>query len=98
MSKYYSPSGNFEVWAEKPDGYFTEDEWADKHPPIPYIPTKEEKLANLDAQYTTDKAALIGQYTDAQIHGDTETAAEIVDEMAALDEWYDEEYRKIEEE
>ena len=27
MPVYYSPSGNPEIWDEKPVGYFTEEEW-----------------------------------------------------------------------
>ena len=58
-------------------------------------PSKDEKLAVLDEEYTREKATLCEQYTDAQIHGDTDTAKAIVDEMTALDKWYDEEYEKI---
>ena len=61
----------------------------------PYVPTKEEKLAALDEEYTREKATLCEQYTDAQIHGDIDTAEEIVNEMTSLDNWYDEEYQKI---
>ena len=97
--KYYSPSGNLEVWDTKPDGYYTEEEWAELHPAPPAPePTVEEKLAALDADYNQQKADLINEYTDAQIHGDEDTIALVQEEMTALDEWYDEEYRKIEEE
>lgn len=96
MSKtYYSPEGNPEIWDTKPDGYYTEEEWKELHPYIPPVPTKEEKLEGLDAEYTREKATLCEQYTDAQIHGDTDTAEAIAEEMTALDEWYDEEYGKI---
>ncbi len=97
MPKYVSPSGNCEIWDSKPDGYVTPEEWAAEHPPVvePKEPTKEEQIAILTAEYTREKANLCEQYTDAQIHGDTETAEAIVDEMTALDEWYDEEYEKI---
>lgn len=98
MAKYYSPAGNIEVWDEKPQGYFTVEEWEEMHPPTPYVPTKDEKIEALDAEYTREKATLCEQYTDAQIHGDTDTAGAIVDEMTALDEWYDEEYEKINDE
>ena len=30
---FYSPSGNPEVWPEKPAGYLTVDEWLAQHPP-----------------------------------------------------------------
>ena len=45
---YYSPGGNPEVWAERPAGYFTVEEWQAAHPapePEPYLPTPEERLA-----------------------------------------------------
>jgi hypothetical protein len=51
----------------------------------------------LDADYNQQKADLINEYTDAQIHGDEDTLALVQQEMTELDEWYDEEYRKIEE-
>ena len=94
---YYSPDGNPEVWNEgtQPDGYLTEEEWQELHPYVPPVPTKEEKLAALDADYMAQKSELVEQYTDAQIHSDTDTMSAIVDEMAELDEWYDEEYTKI---
>jgi hypothetical protein len=97
-NKYYSPDGNLEVWDTKPEGYFTEDEWAALHPAPPAPePTTEEKIAALDADYNQQKQDLINEYTDAQIHGDTDTIALVQEEMTALDEWYDEEYRKIDE-
>ena len=40
MPIYYSPSGNPEMWDNKPDGYFTEDEWNGTH-----SPTEEERIA-----------------------------------------------------
>ena len=95
MAKYYSPDGNLEVWATKPDGYYTEEEWQELHPYVPPVPTKDEKLAALDADYMAQKSELVEQYTDAQIHSDADTMAAIVDEMTALDEWYDAEYTKI---
>ena len=95
MGKYYSPSGNFEVWDEKPAGYFTEQEWAELHPPTPYVPTKEERLAALDAQYDSDKSELVNQYTDSIMHDDAETAEAIKAELIALDEQYDADYEAI---
>ena len=98
-NKYYSPDGNLEVWDTKPNGYFTEEEWVELHPaPPPPEPTAEEKLAMLDADYNQQKQELINEYSDAQIHGDEDTIELVQQEMTELDEWYDEEYRKIEEE
>ena len=45
MPNFYSPSGNFEVWNEKPDGYFTAEEWAAEHP----VPVTEISLEDLKA-------------------------------------------------
>jgi hypothetical protein len=45
MPTYFSPSGNPEVWEEKPDDYFTPEEWEAQHPPPePEPPTPEEQL------------------------------------------------------
>lgn len=97
MAKYYSPNGNIEVWDTKPDGYLTLEEWAELHPPVPYVPTKEEQIAALTAEYTQEKTNLCEAYTTATMHGDTETAQSVAADMADLDAWYDEEYQAIEE-
>jgi hypothetical protein len=60
-------------------------------------PTKEEKLAQLDSNYSAQKKELADEYTDALIHADTDAQELVKQEMTELDEWYDEEYRKIEE-
>lgn len=64
-------------------------------PEPPKPPTIEEQIAALDAQYDSDKATLINQYTDALMHDDTAMAEAIKAEMAALDEQYDVDYEKI---
>jgi hypothetical protein len=61
-------------------------------------PSKEEKLAKLDSDYSAQKQELANEYTDALIHADTDAQELVQQEMTELDEWYDEEYRKIEEE
>lgn len=96
MAKYYSPTGNIEVWNTKPNGYFTPEEWAELHPPTPYVPTKAEQIAALTAEYTQEKANLCEAYTTASMTGDTETAENVAADMADLDAWFDEEYQKIE--
>lgn len=55
----------------------------------------DEQLAELDAQYQTQKDMLIAEYTDALIHADTDTQELVQTEMTNLDTWYDEEYEKI---
>ena len=95
MEKYYSPDGNIEVWDEKPNWYYTVEEWEEMHPIPPYVPTKEEQLTALTAEYTSEKSNLCEAYTTATMTGDTETAASVAADMADLDAWYDEEYEKI---
>jgi hypothetical protein len=63
-----------------------------------YVPTKEEKLAALDAQYDRDKAELTKYYTDALLADDTETQEELKAEMQELDADYAEQRKAIEEE
>jgi hypothetical protein len=95
-NKYYSPEGNLEVWDTKPDGYYTEEEWAELHPaPPPPEPTVDEKLAMLDADYNQQKADLLTAYQTAQMYDDTDTMDSLKDDLVALDEQYDEDYEKI---
>lgn len=39
MPNFYNPNGNFEVWREKPDGYFTAEEWVELNPAEETTPT-----------------------------------------------------------
>lgn len=68
-------------------------------PPTPPEPTPEEiieqKLAELDHQYNSDKAILMSQYTEADIDGDKELKANIKAELEALREQYDKDYADI---
>ena len=99
MAKYYSPTGNIEVWDKKPDGHYTEEEWAELNPPqppTPYVPTKGEQLDALTAEYRAEKSNLCEAYTTASMQGDTETAQSVAADMADLDGWFDKEYAKIE--
>ena len=41
MPNFYSPTGNFEVWVDKPDGYFTAEEWAELYPIEDIVPDLE---------------------------------------------------------
>ena len=96
MPKYYSPDGNIEVWEQKPDGYYTEEEWEELHPaPAPPEPTTEEKIEALDHQYNSDKAILMSQYTEADILEDFELKASIKVELATLQSEYDRAYEEI---
>jgi len=92
--EHYLVQWNGEAWAYVED----KNNPPKPEPEPPKPPTPEEKIARLDADYTQQKNELCNQYTDTQIHGDTETASAITEEMTVLDAWYDEEYRKIIEE
>lgn len=81
------------VW--KGDMWTLEAIPAPPEPPVPPPPTPEEKIAALDADYSQQKQTLCNEYTDAIMHSDSATADALIDEMTALDEWYDEEYQKI---
>ncbi len=96
MATYYNPNGNPEEWDEKPSGYYTEDEWAAMHPAPE--PTKEEKLAELDAQYDADKAEIVKYFNEAQLAEEAELQAELRAEMTAIDAQYVEDRKAIEEE
>jgi hypothetical protein len=54
----------------------------------PYTPSKEEKLAQLEYEYKTEKAKLEGYFTSALLMDDTDTQAELKEELAELEEWY----------
>lgn len=61
MPTYYSPSGNPEVWNEKPAGYLTPEEWDAKQAPIREAEAKkaeQERLAAFYADLPTAKATI----------------------------------------
>ena len=61
-----------------------------------WVLDKTPALDALTAEYTKEKANLCEAYTTASMQGDTETAQSVAADMADLDSWFDEEYRKIE--
>ena len=68
MPVFFTPEGDPEVWAERPEGYLTEDEWIAAHPdPEPEPPTLEEArasaLARLDIAFAAAEAS--GKVTSA---------------------------------
>ena len=99
-ARYYSPSGNITVWDEgtQPADYVTEEEWEKLHPYIPPKPTKEEKLAALDAQYDADKAEIMRYFSEALFSEDAELQDELKAEMAGIDAKYIEDRKAIEDE
>ena len=64
--------------------------------PPPYVPTKEEKLAALDAQYDSDKDQLAKYYLDAVLSGNEDLQTEIKAELATLNEDYEAARKEIE--
>lgn len=68
-------------------------------PPTPPEPTPEEiieqKLAELDSQYNSDKAILMAQYTEADIDEEEDLKATIKAELVALRKQYDKDYAEI---
>lgn len=46
---YFSPAGNPEVWDEKPNNYYTPEEWAAAHPAPPQ---PEPTIEELQQQFT----------------------------------------------
>lgn len=58
--------------------------------PEPHVPTAEEKIAQLDGQYQSDKQVLQGYYVEFMIAGNTAGMEVIKQELADLAESYDE--------
>ena len=54
----------------------------------PHIPTKEEKVAVLEAEYLSEKAKMEGYFTTALLMNDTDTQSELREELAELEEWH----------
>lgn len=63
-----------------------------------YVPTKDEKLAALDAQYQSDVEELTKYFGEAGLKGDTETQSELQAELAEVNATYVAERKAIEEE
>ena len=96
MPTYISPTGNPEVWNDKPDGYLTPEAWKEAHPsPPPPEPTVEEKIAQLDAEYNAEKDDLLKAYQSAMMYGDDELMESLKSDLSALDDQYDEDYEAI---
>lgn len=69
MPVFYSPQGNPEIWAQKPDGYFTSEEWDKDHPapepePEPLETVKTCKLGEINFAYEQAIATLTPTYPD----------------------------------
>ncbi len=68
-------------------------------PPTPPEPTPEEiieqKIAELDAQYNSNKAELLNAYQTALIYGNTDRMESLKADLISLDDRYDEDYEAI---
>jgi hypothetical protein len=62
-----------------------------------YVPSKEEQLAALDSQYNADKAELTQYFAEAVLADDTETQAELRQELEELNAEYTAKRKEIEE-
>jgi hypothetical protein len=62
-----------------------------------HVPTKEEQLSQLDAQYDNDKDALAKYYLDAVLSGNTDLQDELKAELDALNAQYEAARKEIEE-
>ena len=62
----------------------------------PYVPSKEEQIAELDAQYQADKAQLMQYYFEFSIAEDTEGMETIKQELTDLAAQYDADLAEIE--
>jgi hypothetical protein len=54
----------------------------------PHVPTKEEKLTTLEAEYETQKIELKGYLLDAMLTDDTDAIADLKQEMADIEAEY----------
>lgn len=78
----------YTTWAEVPAG--------DGNGETPR--TKDQNLADLDAQYDADKAEIVKYFNDAALVNDTELQDELRAEMAEIDAQYIEDRKAIENE
>lgn len=60
--------------------------------------SKDQKLADLDAQYDADRAEIVKYFNDAALINDTELQDELRAEMAEIDAQYVEDRKAIEDE
>lgn len=99
-------NATYETPLEAKDGYnvvWNDSEWTYVEIPKeeetePYVPTTEDKLAALDAQYDSEKAKIRQAYFDAMIAQDTEQMAKLQADLDALNDKYDEDYDALESE
>lgn len=87
MPIYFSPTGNPEIWKDKPSGYYTPEEWEKKNaPPLPVPPTlteaKTAKIAEIMTEYSAAFAPFKVMYPAEEREGWTEQKAEALAYLA----------------
>ena len=88
------------------DGYLVKwngAEWIYEEIPVepepePHLPTVDEQIAEIDAQYKADKEELIDYFVEFLIEENVEGQQAIKDEMALLDSQYDADIMALNEE
>ena len=83
MPTYFSPTGNAEVWASKPVGYFTIDEWIALRP-LPLAESKSIKMKDIASSYESALTYIIGHEVTS-IYGTALAAALAVADFTAED-------------
>lgn len=65
MPTFYSPKGNAEAWATKPEGYYTPEEWVTAHPePNPTL--EEVREAKFEELACSFNQRISGAFTTTQ--------------------------------
>lgn len=76
MATFYSPDGNAAVWASKPEGYYTLEEWQTLHPaPKPTLEeVRESKLSELAYSFNSRVSGFITTTGGYKMQFDTSDA------------------------
>lgn len=83
MPIYISPSGNPEVWNEKPSGYYTLEKWEELHQLVMTLPeSKTVKTAEIMTAYSVAFAPFKVMYPAEEREGWTEQKAEALAYLA----------------
>ena len=78
------------VWCNANNAHITDmGEYYEVVENVPYVPSKEEQIAELDTQYQADKATLMQYYFEFSINDNAEGMNSIKQELADLAAQYD---------
>lgn len=85
------------VWCNANNAHITDKgEYYEVVENVPYIPSQEEQIAQLDSQYTADKEELARYFLQFQMAGDTAGMLSIQAELEELNKQYDTALAEIE--